>query len=191
MCGQNAWWSVTLNHAELHRRREANADALQRLEMVSTLLGLPIDVPVPAEALRPTQLRALADLPEHLVSWDEGHLIRRTTPPLCVNHVVVRARTFRRGLEAVSEFATYCAGSVVLPAAAPVTDWDLSEASYYGVGVYRASSDRLACLVEAESFPDWPETAASWVFSETLWQQLRPQYSVGIEPIRRAVSPTP
>lgn len=172
MFGLNAWWSVTLNHPELHRRRGANVDALQRLEVVSTLLGLPIDVPVATDALQPMQLRALAGLSEHLVVRNEGRLLRRTAPPLYVDHVVVRARMFRRGLEAVSQFATYCAGSMVLAAAAPVTDWDLSEASYYGVGVFRATRDGLACLVEPESFPDWPETAASWVFSETLWRRL-------------------
>lgn len=175
MCGLNAWWSVTLDHRELHRRRGVNVDALQRLEVVSALLSLPVNLPVAMDALQPMELRALAGLSEHLVARDEGRLIRRTVPPLHVDHVVVRTRMFRRGLESVTQFATYCAGSMVLAPAVPATDWDLSEASYYGVGVFRERRGDLACLVEPESFPDLPETVASWAFSETLWQRLGPQ----------------
>lgn len=174
MCGLHAWWSVIPNHSELRRRSGAEVDVLQRLDVTSTLLSLPIDVPVAEDALLPTELRALAGLSQRLVERVDGHVVRRTSPPLQVDHVAVRARVFRRGLEAATEFATYCAGSIVLPAAASVTELELSEASYYGVGVYLANRDDLVCLAEPDAFPVWPESAASWVFSEILWRRLEP-----------------
>jgi hypothetical protein len=61
---------------------------------------------------------------------------------------------------------------MVLPAGAALGTSELAQASYYGVGVYRASEDGLLELLAPEPMPAWPETAASWVFSETLYEQL-------------------
>lgn len=61
---------------------------------------------------------------------------------------------------------------MALPTSADVTKLDLSEASYYGVGVYLADGDDVECLLAPGAFPDWPESAASWAFSETLCARL-------------------
>lgn len=171
MFGTLAWWSVTVNQAELSRRGATPFKALHKLEVTSTLLGLPVGVPVPEEALQPREMRILTTLPPPLVERTNGYLMRRTSPPLQIDHVVVRTPTVRQGLEAVSGFSTYCASSVVLPLTAEWTDVDLAEADYYGVGVYVAGDHVVERLVDPAVFPRWPETAASWTFTEVLYER--------------------
>lgn len=134
-------------------------------------LGLPVDLPVPEEALQPGELCVLKALSPTLVEQSNGYLIRRTLPPLQLDHVVARTPTVRRGLEAVSAFSTDCSRSMVLPRAAEWTELDLAEANYYGVGVYVAGSHDAEPLVAPAAFPLWPETAASWTVSEVLYDR--------------------
>jgi len=171
MFGTLAWWSVTVNQAEVSRRGSTPFRALQKLEVASTLLGLPVDGLVPEKALQPRQLRVLTALSPILVERVNGYLIRRAVPRIQVDHVVARTRTVRRGLDAVSAFSTYCARSVVLPRAAEWTELDLAEADFYGVGVYVAGDRDVKCLAPPAAFPLWPETAASWTFSEALYDR--------------------
>lgn len=171
MFGTLAWWSVTVNQAEVSRRGAGPFRALQKLAVASTLLGLPVDLPVPEEALQPREMRVLATLPPILVERAGGYMIRRTSPPLQVEHVAAPTTTVRRGLEAVSAFSTYCSRSMVLPRTAEWTELDLAEANYYGVGVYVAGDHDAERLVAPAVFPRWPETAASWTFSEMLYER--------------------
>lgn len=61
---------------------------------------------------------------------------------------------------------------MALATAGHPTETELAEADYYGVGVYIADGDRLVELVRPEPLPDWPETPASWVFTEALCDRL-------------------
>jgi hypothetical protein len=172
MFGVRAWWSVVPNRGELARRHGAQIGALRRLAVVDVLLGLPLDEPVAERSLLPRELRALAGLPSCVVDRGGGRVVRRASPPLGIDQVVVPARAFRRGLEAASSFSTYCARSMALAAAVDPSQTELAEASYYGVGVYIADGDHLDELVVPEPMPCWPETPASWVFAEVLCDQL-------------------
>jgi hypothetical protein len=173
MFGTACWWSVKPNWAELTRRGDAiEVAALGRLDVVAALLSLPLNVPVAESALSARELRLMERLPPSVVDRVEGAVTRRAAPPLQVDHVIVQASVLQRGLEATSDFSTYCGRSIVLPSSVEVTELQLAEANYYGVGVYAAQSDRLTELVAPEPMPNWPETPASWVFSETLCAQL-------------------
>ena len=61
---------------------------------------------------------------------------------------------------------------MALAASVRLDDFELAEASYYGVGVYRHQGEALKELLAPESMPIWRETPASWAFSETLYERL-------------------
>ena len=185
MFGIRAWWSITANVAELSRREAHRVQPLKRIDVTAALLSLPLDLPVPENSLRANELRALSAVPSPLVERIDGAVVRRTSPPVSVDHVVLPTRDFRRGLEAVTQFSTYCARSLVLPAAIDMSKIQLAEASFYGVGIYRAAVDSLAELVVPEPLPPWPETPASWVFAETLCVRLSLLTSLGTSPHER------
>lgn len=174
MFGSRAWWSVVPNADELARRDAHPVRAIKRLDVAAVLLSLPMNLPVPEDSLRPKELRLLSSLPSCLVERVDGAVVRRTSSPVTVDHVVLPTKTFRPGLEAVTEFSTYCARSMVIPAGTDLTEIELAEASYYGVGIYRADGDSLLELVAPEPMDGWPETPASWIFAETLWDELGP-----------------
>lgn len=172
MFGTRAWWSVTPDVGELQRRAACHVPELRRLEVAAALLDLPLGIPVPEASLSVRDRRVLATLPDCVVERIGSSVVRRTSPCLTVDQVVLPARTFRRGLETVTEFSTYCARSMVVPATIDLADIELAEANYYGVGVYRADAHALTELVAPEPLPLWPETPASWSFAEMLWSQI-------------------
>jgi hypothetical protein len=173
MFGICAWWSIRVDLAEL-QRREGNGHVaqLRRLEVAAVLLELPMGLPVPEESMDVRQLRVLNSLPHCVAERAEGTVTRRASPPIAVDHVVMPTLNFRRGLESVTEFSTYCATSILVPPTMELCDIDFAEASFYGVGIYRADADAVAELIEPEPLPLWPETPASWTFAEMLWEKV-------------------
>jgi hypothetical protein len=174
MLGVRAWWSVTPDPDELARREGAQFTCLRRLDVVDVLLSLPIGGPVAASSLSAHEQRIVGRLPQRVVERAGRGVVRLACPPLRVDHVVVSAQRFRRGLEAASSFSTYCARSMVLSGRVEPSEMELTEAGYYGVGVYLVQGNRLIELVAPEPLPGWDETPASWVFSETLCDRLMP-----------------
>jgi hypothetical protein len=172
MLGVTAWWSATFDRAEMARRGGAQFTCLRRLDVVDALLNLPVGCPVARGSLSTRERRVLMGLPMGVLGRAAGDVVRLVTTPLRVDHAVVCARSFRRGLEAASSFSTYCARSVVFTARAEPDPMELTEASFYGVGVYVSRGGRLSELVAPEPLPAWSETPASWVFSETLADRL-------------------
>lgn len=172
MFGILGWWAVTPDRGELARRAGEHDPGLRRLDVIAALHRLPLDVLVPEVEVRRTDLRLFARLPSFVLGRTGGAVIRRVSPPLQVDHVVVPSRAFRPGLEAASQFSTYCARSMLLPAQVEMGETDLAEANYYGVGVYRTGTGSTVELVAPEPFGDCAETPASWAFSEDLYRQL-------------------
>jgi hypothetical protein len=172
MFGTRAWWSVTPDPLELGRRGAHQISPLKSLDVTAVLLALPVGLPVAENSLRPKELRVISSLPSCLVERIDGAVVRRTSPPVTVDQIVLPTRCFRRGLETVTQFSTYCARSVVVTARTTLSDIELAEVSYYGVGVYYADGDSLVEVVAPEPMPPWPETPASWVFAELLWEEL-------------------
>ena len=172
MVGVDAWWSVTVHAGELARRRGEKLDCLRRLDVVDVLLNLPVAVPVSLDSLSARERRTLARLPHRVVSRCGSSVVRRAVPPVRIEHVVVPARAFRRGLEDASAFSTYCPRSTALAASVKLDEFELAEANYYGVGIYQYQGEALVKLLAPEPMPMWGETPASWVFSETLYERL-------------------
>jgi hypothetical protein len=172
MGGVDAWWSVVVHADELTRRRGEKLGCLRRLDVVDVLLNLPIAVAVSWDSLSARERRTLTRLPDGVVSRRGNSVVRRATPPVRPEHVVVPARTFRRGLERASAFSTYCARSTALANSVKLAEFELAEASYYGVGIYQYHGEALVEMLAPEPMPTWGETPASWVFSETLYERL-------------------
>lgn len=172
MFGIRAWWAVTPDPLELARRGDHQAGPLKRLDVGAVLLALPLDLPVAETSLRTAELRVISSLSSCLVERVGRAVIRRTSPPVTVDQVVLPTRRFRRGLEAVTQFSTYCARSLVVAQGTPLSEIELAEASYCGVGVYRADGESLAEMIAPEPMTASSETPASWTFTEILWEQL-------------------
>lgn len=174
MLGVGGWWSVWHDLGELRRREWRALPSLERMDVLDVVLEMPLRRVVAEDTLSPRQRRTLETLDPAVVARCEGGFVRNVRPCLEVENVVVPARTFRAGLEAASAFANYCARSMVLPSTAWVSDLELAEASFFGVGVMRAVRGGGTELLAPEPFIDQPHTAASWAFSEVLARKLSP-----------------
>lgn len=171
MRGIRAWWAVRLDGSEIERRGSAALPCLSRLDLMHVLLNLPLGHLVGKADLRERERKTLDGVSHPVVEWTPAGVVRLVRPSLAVEHAYVAARTFRRGLEGAAQFGTYCTRSMVLPASVSVCDFELAEASYYGVGVYRSGRGEINELVAPEPFPPLAETAASWAFTETLYNK--------------------
>jgi hypothetical protein len=174
MLGVRGWWSVKHDVAELRRRGWRAVPGLEQMSVLDVVLELPLGRVMLEAKLSPRQRRTLAGLDPVVVERRVGGFVRTVSPCLEVESVVVPARTFRNGLEAASTFSNYCARSVRLPSTARVSDIELAEASFYGVGVMRAARGGSIELLAPQPFGDLPHTAASWAFNEVLARKISP-----------------
>jgi len=162
---------VELEAAELLRRDAGRVSPILNLELLSLLLELPLDRPVPAWDFSPHDLR-LMRLGERMgaldVCEDTMLVTRRATPPLTVLHATVRGCGWRKALRTASRLAPYSTRSILL-GRMPIDDVELRfEASYLGVGVAVEKGDGIEVLVEPAAFAPARYTGASWLFAERL-----------------------
>lgn len=174
MMGVPGWWLVRHDEREMRRRGRCDLPGLERMDVLDVVLKLPLGGVVVEAELSPQQRRTLVGLHPAVVERHADGFVRTVTPCLAVERVVVSARSFRAGLEAASSFSNYCVRSMILPLSAWVSDLELAEASFFGVGVMKAVRGGSAELLAPEPFEDVPHTAASWAFSEVLARKLNP-----------------
>jgi hypothetical protein len=172
MFGVHGWWSVNRDEPELRRRGRASLADLERLDVLDVVLLLPIGQIVVQSKLSTRQRATLSNLDPAVVEQHREGFVRHARPCLNVERVVVPARTVRTGLEAASLFANHCEPSMMLPSTVRVSDLELAEASFYGVGVMRAVRGGSVELLEPEPFDELPHTPASWAFNEVLARRL-------------------
>jgi hypothetical protein len=172
MFGVHAWWSVSRDEPELRRRGRASLADLERLDVLDVVLQLPIGQIVVQSKLSTRQRDTLSNLDPAVVEQHREGFVRHARPCLNIERVVVPARTFRTGLGAATLFANYCVPSIMLPSTVRVSDLELAEASFYGVGVMRAIRGGSVELLEPEPFEELPHTPASWAFNEVLARKL-------------------
>lgn len=172
MRGVSAWWSVQIDKSEVARRASTRLSCMSRLDLLAVLLKLPLGESIEPSSLADRDRVMLASLPPQVVDWTPSGVARLARPVLSLSHTYISSRTFRGGLDAISDFGTYCARSVVLPSTASVQEFELAEAAYFGVGIYVYICGELKELATPEIFPELPETPASWAFSESLYNRL-------------------
>jgi hypothetical protein len=187
--GVRAWVAAAVNDAEWQRRERAGLGGLTGLDVLDGLLGLPLNVPIPVQALTGRERRLVQRLSPGVVDQHDGVLVRRAEPVLEVVLAVVFARAWAAGLVRASAFASYCPRLMVLPSRPADEALVCAQASYYGVGISVAAGNDYLMLVAPEPVAERRVTAAGWWFAEEVYQQLR-----GVQPAGQATledSPRP
>ncbi|MFI6567079.1 hypothetical protein [Streptomyces sp. NPDC050534] len=159
--------------AEHARRRQAAATRLDRMAALETLLDLPVDAPVPLATLDADQRRAVRALPAGCVDRDRTSVTRRAVRPVHVDLAVVRASGWRQGLHDAGRFAPFCRRAMLLTRRPAHLDEALTEADFYGIGVFLAAGDGVEMVLEPAPYRPLRHTAAAWCFMEELYQLLR------------------
>ncbi|MFD7550441.1 hypothetical protein ACFV0R_26790 [Streptomyces sp. NPDC059578] len=159
---------------ECARRARVSAARLDRLEVLQTLLELPVDEPV-ALAPLPAHLRAaVRRLPAGAAELDQRAVTRRAVRPLVIDLAVVRASAagWRGGLERAGRFAPFCRRALLLERTPPVAEEMLMEAAFYGIGILVADGERVNMLLEPRPHAPLRHTPAAWCFTEEFHHRI-------------------
>lgn len=166
--GTRAWVAYRPDHHQQQLRRTHPIGPVPALELLDTLLGLPIERPVPVAAVAPAAQRRLRRLPEGMVTWSSTSVTRRFAPPVMPLLAMVQGPDWAKSLRAASRFAMYCERLMVVPELPADEQVALAEASFYGIGVALRQGESLTVVLEPEKFTDWQPTAAWWWFTEEV-----------------------
>lgn len=168
--GIRAWVAYRADDDQRQLRRTHAMAPILGLDLLNTLMGLPVGWPVPLRAVSRPDQRRLRRLPDGAVLWTPVAVIRRVAPPVMPLLTMVQSAEWARGLRAASRFAMYCSRLLVVSELPPDQDVALAEASYYGIGVALRRGGALKIVVEPEAFTDWQPTAAWWWFTEEVYR---------------------
>ncbi|MFG3250586.1 hypothetical protein [Streptomyces sp. NPDC048187] len=171
--GTEALCFYRLNEDEHGRREEASAARLSKLPDLECLLTLPAGIPMSLQSLDSSARRAVRALPAGAVERDRKTVTRRAVRPLHVDLAVVRASGGRQGLERAGRFAPFCRRAMLLDRRPARLNEVLTEANFYGIGVFVTSGADIELLLEPEEYRPPRHTAAAWGFVEDLYQRLR------------------
>ncbi|GAA3348898.1 hypothetical protein GCM10020358_69100 [Amorphoplanes nipponensis] len=172
--GTRAWVAYRPDHHQQQLRRTHPIGPVPALDLLDTLLGLPLEQPVPVAALAPAAQRRLRRLPEGMVTWSSTSVTRRFAPPVMPLLAMVQGPDWAKSLRAASRFAMYCERLMVVPELPADEQVALAEASFYGVGVALRQGESLTVVLEPEKFTDWQPTAAWWWFTEEVSRGAEP-----------------
>lgn len=172
--GTRAWVAYRPDEHQQHLRRAHPIGPAPALDLLDTLLCLPLDQPVPVATVSPAAQRRLRRLPEGMVTWSAVTVIRRFAPPVMPLLAMVQGQDWAKGLRAASKFAMYCERLMVVPELPADGQVALAEASFYGIGVAVRRGDSLTVVLEPEEFTDWQPTAAWWWFTEEVARSAEP-----------------
>ena len=173
MFGVTAWLTVSINASESRRRERYGLGALTSLDVLDGLLGLPLGLPVPTEALTARERRLVSRLPHSVVVNCADAVIRRAEPVIECSLAVVFAQSWSVGLADASKFAPFCQRLTVLDSR-PVDEIEAClQASYYGAGLLVHTPDKHLMLVPPEPLIDRRVNAATWWFTEEAYRQIR------------------
>ena len=173
MFGVRAWLTVSVNNAEWWRRERVGPHALTRLEVLDGLLGLPLGLPVPLQALTTHERQIVSRLPDGVAEQRRDVVIRRAEPVVECFFAIVFARTWSAGLADALKFAPFCARLTVLESRPADEPGACLEASYYGVGLAVQAKNDHTMLVSPEPLARRRVTAAGWWFTEETYRQIR------------------
>lgn len=171
------WGSDTLlfrrlDQREHDRRHAAAAGRLDRIGPLEALMALPVGIPVPLRSLDQRLRKAVRALPVGAAEVADGSVTRLAVRPMRAELAVVRARSWRDGLEAAGRFAPVCRRAMLLERETKGLDQLQVEAAYYGIGVLMPREQGLEMVVEPALYRPARHTAAAWLFVEEIYQQI-------------------
>lgn len=173
MFGSDVMIAYGRDQAEHGRRMDCGMGALLSPEHLELLMSLPIGWPVPVRSLSYREQRLLRRLPKGIVRVADGAVERLAVSPIKVDLAIIRAATWRSGLERAGRFAPFTARMMWLPRLPLDTDVLLREASGYGIGVLTGSADKAEVVVAPPRFVRRRFTTAGWLFTEQVYAHLR------------------
>ncbi|MFI0779331.1 hypothetical protein [Streptomyces sp. NPDC021212] len=171
--GVEALFFYRTDAAERLRRQDAAAARLDQMEVLETLLALPVGIPVPLASLDADQRRAVRALPSGAADRDRETVTRRAVRPVRVDLAVVSAAGWRQGLRDAGRFAPFCRRAMVFTRRPARLEELLAEADFYGIGVFLAAEHGVEMLLHPGEYRPLRHTAAAWCFTEELYQLLR------------------
>ena len=162
------------DQGECARRRESRAAALDRIDVLATLLQLPVDQPVALASLTPQLRAAVHALPQGAAQVADGQVVRRAVRPLAVDLVVVRSTSpgWRDGLVRAGRFAPFARRALLVDPPAGEREDLLMQAAFYGIGLLMPTGSGAELMVEPGTYRPRRYTAAAWCFVEEFHQRL-------------------
>ncbi|GAA4623744.1 hypothetical protein GCM10023196_021150 [Actinoallomurus vinaceus] len=164
MRGVDVTMAYAPDEAEQRRRAAVGLTGVTRVDLLDVLLGLPAGGRVPWEALSAKEIRAVRELPAGCADLTPAGVVRLLRRPVRAELAIVRAMSWRSGLDRAGRFGAYCARLVSLPSLPANLDEARAEADYWGVGLAAGTQ----VVVPPEPFRDRAHTPAGWVFAEEL-----------------------
>lgn len=173
LCRADCQVFYRLDHVEHDRRTAAQAGWLDSFRPLEALMNLPVGETVPRSLLSREMRPEIRRLPQGSVAVDRASVTRLAVRPLRVDLIVVPAATFRRGLNAASQFAPFSRRAMLLPKVPCGLDEKLFEADFYGVGVMVPDgNDGVRMLLEPAPWRAIRHTTAGWCFAEEVYRKV-------------------
>ncbi|MEU4419287.1 hypothetical protein AB0F81_01575 [Actinoplanes sp. NPDC024001] len=170
MFGVRGWVAYRPDQEQLRVRQEHGIVPVLALDLLDTLMGLPLGQPIAVQSVAPAGRRRLRRLPDGAVAWSSATVTRRIAPPVTPVLAMVQATDWAKGLRAASRFAMYCRRLLVVSELPTDADVALAEASFYGIGVAVRDRETVTMVLEPEMLTDWQPTPAWWWFTEEVFR---------------------
>jgi hypothetical protein len=162
---------LTIDPDEHARRQQAGLGHIRdsHCALLDTLMALPPGIPVPVDDLTERQQTDVRRAPAGILDLTLGLVTRHAIRPCRVTLATVHATCTRDSIGRASSYAPFCARAVVTPTL-PRRDYLLSEANYWGVGVFLDHGDGgLEKLVAPKPWRPTRHTPAAWRFAESAY----------------------
>jgi hypothetical protein len=170
--GSNAWIAYRRDDPQHEYRTRYRVPPILELDVLNTLMSLPVGLPVPLQAMSRVDRVRLRRAPVGAVTWSTTAVTRQVRPPLTPVLAIVRNSDWMTGLRSASRFAAYCQRLLIVPELPNDTDAALAQASYYGIGVAVGRRSKIEVLLAPEELSDWQPTPAWWWFCEEVYRAV-------------------
>ncbi|KOU38736.1 hypothetical protein ADK54_27715 [Streptomyces sp. WM6378] len=163
-----------LDEAEHARRDALNAEPLNDLWLLETLLKLPVGRPVPLANLEGRDRRRLSKGWPAGTAEQRGDMVERVaTLPLWVDLAVVCSETASLEALHVMPFGAYAPQAIWLDCLSAGSEQLLEEAARFSTGVVHwQNAGEPKVLVPVQPLADVTITAAGWRFTEHAYEQV-------------------
>lgn len=163
---------VELHEPEHQRRSAVDLCAVTDLGLLDRLLALPLGELVRWDDLSLDDERRLRAAPEGVVECTSPGVRRVLSYPVSVPLVLVRSRSWRRGLQRASAFEPFAQRVLILEGTHRNLCQLTWEADVLGVGVWIQDSAAIREVVAPAPWRQLYVKAAAWRFRERAYQSL-------------------
>ena len=170
LLGECADLAIEFDEHEYARRMLMKAGRLDDFDVLTFLMGLPHNEPVPTTALSPDEHLMLHRLPKGSVEFRADAVVRMARPPVRSVLALVYDDQWLRGLNAASVFAPVATRMLIVPALPPDAGLLFAEAAEYGIGVGTPSETGVCIHIQPEVWRQRYFTPGGWIFREQVFQ---------------------